>query len=139
MADPPRSRDTPSNKDSKDAGEDLSLTDYMSGNIPKETDDSEPPAATGGQPQHNEWSVSEYTEDEIEPNVSPVASAIGRIGVFLAIGAVILAVGGILFAFVNIQPIGNAAMAISLGMIMIAMFFGVIFQISKSTSSGTDD
>jgi len=57
----------------------------------------------------------------------PIAWA-GELGVYLGVLAVVLAVVGVTLAGLGVQPIGNVAIAASLGLVSVAMLFGMVFQ-----------
>jgi hypothetical protein len=57
----------------------------------------------------------------------PIAWA-GELGVYLAVLAVVLAVVGVTLAGLRIQPLGNVAIVASLGLVTVAMLFGMVFQ-----------
>lgn len=133
MDDPRRQRDGADNGQSA-SDQDLSLMDYMTGQIPKDTSQSTPSEEARrrrGEPP----SVSQYAAADAEPDVSKVSYLLGQVGVVLALCAVGLAVIGLGLAYGNIQPAGNTAMTFSLGLILVAMFCGIVFQISASDTS----
>jgi len=76
------------------------------------------------------WLGEEPPEEALEPDhdVPRHVELLGQSGVYLGVGALFLAVGGVSLASVDIQPLANIAIVASLGVVSGAMFLGIVFQ-----------
>lgn len=61
-------------------------------------------------------------------DVPPAIDAVGRIGVHLALGSLVLAAFGIGGTYLGVQPYGTVAIALSLAGVTLAMGLGIAFQ-----------
>lgn len=98
-----------------------------------EREPPESPDESDGEPPGHETaaapgSVRLPTSDVENADIPRVVDAGGSIGVTLGVVAVALAFGGVLAAWLRVQPLGNIAMVLSLLLVSIAMVFGVVFQ-----------
>lgn len=80
----------------------------------------------GVDPDQVPWYFSPVSVDEPDP--PPIVDRLGSVGIYLALAALVLAVVGVGAAGVGIQPFGNAAITLSLGLGLVAMAFGMVFQ-----------
>lgn len=76
------------------------------------------------------WLGEEPPEESFDsgPDVPRHIEVIGQSGVYLGVGALLLAIGGLSMASVDIQPLANIALVVSLGTVFGAMFLGIVFQ-----------
>jgi len=76
------------------------------------------------------WLGEELPDETVEPghDVPRYVEWVGQSGVYLGVGALFLAVGGVSLASVDVQPLANIAMVASIGTIFGAMFLGIVFQ-----------
>jgi hypothetical protein len=83
------------------------------------------------------WLGESPPEETLEPghDVPRYIEWIGQSGVYLGVGALFLALGGISLASADVQPMGNIAIVASLGTIFGAMFLGIVFQAYVSIGS----
>lgn len=99
-------------------------------------DDSLYPWATGRGSTSGDapWLGEEPPEESFEPDydVPRYVEWIGQSGVYLGVGALFLAIGGVSLTSVDIQPLGNIAIVASLGTILGAMVLGIVFQVYVS-------
>lgn len=83
-------------------------------------------APEGVDPEDVPWYFSPVSVDD--PNPPAIVDRLGSVGIVLVAIALVLAVIGVAAAAVGIQPFGNAAITLSLGLGAIAMLFGLVFQ-----------
>ena len=76
------------------------------------------------------WLGETPPDEALEPgyDVPWYVEWIGQSGVYLGVGALFLAIGGVLLASLNVQPLGNIAIVASLGTVFGAMLLGIVFQ-----------
>lgn len=73
------------------------------------------------------WLLESISIDD--PNPPQHVDLVGQIGVYLGLLSVALALFGVAAASLRVQPFGNIAIVLSLGLISVAMLLGMIFQI----------
>jgi hypothetical protein len=76
------------------------------------------------------WAGGELPDETLEPeyDVPWYVEWIGQSGVYLGVGALALAIGGISMAAVDIQPYANIAFVFSFVLVFSAMLLGIVFQ-----------
>lgn len=106
-------------------------------------DDDQRPDGTNEESRSDQWAPAGVDPDDVpwyfspvsieEPDPSPLVDRLGTVGIYLALTALGLAVVGVGATAIGIQPIGNAAITLSLGLGLVAMLLGLVFQAAAST------
>lgn len=97
------------------------------------------PGDAGGNPRSSDqWAPPGMDPEDVpsyfppvsvdEPDPPPIVDRLGSVGIYLALVAMVLAVVGVGAAAIGVQPFGNAAITLSLGLGLVAMLFGMVFQ-----------